>query len=115
MSQYMVLIYEDPAAYQAGGQGLVDEVMKGHQDFGNTHGAQLAGGNALQGIDTATSLRRGADGSISISDGPFVETKEAIGGYYVVEARDLDEAIAIASTIPAPGGGLEVRPVMVFD
>jgi len=47
-------------------------------------------------------------------DGPFVETKEALGGYYLVEAADLDEAIAMAKDIPMPGGGVEVRPVMVF-
>ena len=50
-----------------------------------------------------------------MTDGPFVETKEALGGYYVVEAKDLDEAIAMAKDIPSPAGGLEIRPVMVFD
>ena len=115
MSQYLVLIYGDEKAYAEGGQGLWDEVMKGHNDFGATYGEKLAGGNALQSVDTATSLRKGADGAFTVTDGPFVETKEALGGYYLVEARDLDEAIAMAKAIPAPGGGVEVRPVMVFD
>jgi len=115
MSQYLVLIYGDEAVYAEGGPGLQDEVMKGHHEFGTTHGAKLAGGNALQGVDTATSIRKDASGAFTVTDGPFLETKEALGGYYLVEAKDLDEAIAIAKDIPAPGGGLEVRPVMVFD
>ena len=115
MSQYLELIFGDEKAYAEGGQGLWDEVMKGHNDFGATYGEKLAGGNALQSVDTATSIRKGADGAFTVTDGPFVETKEALGGYYLVEARDLDEAIAMAKAIPAPGGGVEVRPVMVFD
>ena len=115
MSQYLVLIYGDEAVYAEGGPGLQDEVMKGHHEFGTTHGAKLAGGNALQGVDTATSIRKDASGAFTVTDGPFLETKEALGGYYLVEAKDLDEAIAIAKDIPAPGGGVEVRPVMVFD
>jgi len=54
-------------------------------------------------------------GKTLVTDGPFVETKEALGGYYLVEAKDLDEAIGIAKDVPAPNGGVEVRPVMVFD
>ena len=115
MSQYLVLIYGDEAVYAEGGPGLQDEVMKGHHEFGTTHGAKLAGGNALQGVDTATSIRTDASGAFTVTDGPFLETKEALGGYYLVEAKDLDEAIAMAKDIPAPGGGVEVRPVMVFD
>lgn len=115
MSQYLVLIYGDEAVYAEGGQGLQDEVMKGHNDFGGKYGEKIAGGNALQGVDTATSIRKDASGSFTVTDGPFAETKEALGGYYLVEAKDLDEAIAMAKDIPSPGGGLEVRPVMVFD
>ena len=115
MTQYIVLIYGEEKVYQEGGQGLYDEVMKGHNDFGAKHAAKLAGGNALQGVGTATSIRTGAGGKATVTDGPFVETKEALGGYYVIDAADLDEAIAIAKDIPSPGGGLEVRPVMVFD
>jgi hypothetical protein len=60
---------------------------------------------------TATSIRTSATGETVTTDGPFAETKEAIGGYYLVEADDLDAAIAIAKDIPAPFGGIEVRPV----
>ncbi len=115
MSQYLVLIYGDEAVYADGGAPLQEAVMKGHMTFGETHADKIAGGNALQGRDTATSIRKDANGGFAVTDGPFVETKEVLGGYYLVEANDLDAAIAIAKDIPAPGGGLEVRPIMVFD
>ena len=114
MAQYLVLIHGDEQAYVAGGQGLEDEVMKGHNDFGAKHHDKIVGGNALQGTDTATSIRKDASG-FTVTDGPFAETKEALGGYYLIEAADLDQAIAVAKDIPCPSGGLEVRPVMVFD
>jgi hypothetical protein len=114
MAEYLVLIYGDEKAIEAAGQPLWDDLMKGHMAFGEKHGPSLKGGNALQSATTATSLRFEGDRAIS-TDGPFVETKEVLGGYYLVEANDLDEAIAIAKDIPAPFGGLEVRPVKVFD
>lgn len=114
MSQYLVLIYGDEKANEAGGQGAWDAAMKGHNDFGNTHGPKLGGGNALQGSDTATSIRPTADGGFTVTDGVFAETKEVLGGYYLVEAADLDEAISIAKDIPMPFGGVEVRPIQVF-
>jgi len=54
-------------------------------------------------------------GGSEVTDGPFVETKEALGGYYLIEAPDLDTALAVARTCPARFGGVEVRPVMTFD
>ena len=114
MSQYLVLIYGDEAVFEAGGQALQDDVMKGHMTFGEKNGDKIAGGNALQGSDTATSIRPDGAGAFTVTDGPFVESKEVLGGYYLVEAGDLDEAIALAKQIPTPGGGLEVRPVQVF-
>lgn len=114
MSQYLVLIYGDEKAIEAGGQGVWDDTMKGHMQFGATHEKALAGGNALQGTHTATSIRPEGNG-FTVTDGPFAETKEALGGYYLVEAADLDEAIAIAKDIPMPFGGVEVRPVQVFE
>ncbi len=71
----------------------------------------FAGGEALQAADTATSIRV-RHGKVLITDGPFAETKEQLAGFYLVEAQNLDEAIAIASTIPpAREGTVEVRPV----
>jgi hypothetical protein len=56
-------------------------------------------------------LRRGSDGDFVVTDGPFAESKAALGGYYLVEAASLDEALEIAKQVPAPFGGVEVRPV----
>ena len=72
-------------------------------------------GDALQPVATATSVRV-KDGKVVTTDGPFAETKEQLGGYYLIDAEDLDEAVAIAARIPAARvGTVEVRPVMVFD
>ena len=72
------------------------------------------GGEALHPTASATTVRV-RDGEVVATDGPFAETKEALGGYYLIEAADLDEAIAIAKDCPARFGGVEVRPVMVFE
>ena len=113
MSQYMILIYEDEASYATATPEVMGEVMEAHNRFAagvEQHGAKLLGGEALQDTSTATSVR-GSD----VTDGPFVETKEALGGYYLVDAPDLDTALAVARTVPARFGGVEVRPVMTFD
>ena len=110
MAEYLILIYGDEQKHADGGQKLWDELMQGHTKFGDNNGPALRGGNALQDSTTATTIR----GDV-VTDGPFAETKEALGGYYLVEAKDLDEAIKIAKQVPHPHGGLEVRPVRVFD
>jgi hypothetical protein len=70
------------------------------------------GGNALQPVQTATTVRL-RNGKVSATDGPFAETKEQLGGYYLIEARDLNDAIQVASRIPsAKLGSIEVRPIM---
>lgn len=115
MAQYLVLIYEDEASWAKADKTTWDEIMREHQAFGEANGAALQGGNALEPTTTATAIRSdGADGH-TVTDGPFVETKEALGGYYVIEAADLDAAIAVAKQVPARFGGVEVRPVMVFS
>jgi hypothetical protein len=71
-------------------------------------------GDGLQPTTTATTVRV-RDGKILTTDGPFAETREQLGGYYLVEAKDLDEAIGIAARIPnAKNGSIEVRPVMIY-
>jgi hypothetical protein len=111
MAEYLILIYGDEKAIEQADQALFEEMTKGHNEFGEAHGAVLRGGKALWGSDTATSIRD--DGTVT--DGPFAETKEGLGGFYIVEAASLDEAITIAKDVPAPFGGVEVRPVRVFD
>ncbi|MBL7496837.1 hypothetical protein I6A84_37380 [Frankia sp. CNm7] len=115
MAEYLILIYENESDYETGGEAVYGRVMAAHNAFGEKHAAALRGGNALQGVSTATSVRSDGAGGFTTTDGPFAETKEALGGYYLVEAADLDEAIAIAKDVPAFFGGVEVRPIMTFD
>ena len=87
--------------------------MEAHNRFAQQvgeKGGKIVAGNALQPTTTATTIR----GDV-VTDGPFAETKEALGGYYLIEARDLDHALDIAKLCPAPFGGVEVRPIMVFS
>ena len=73
------------------------------------------GGNALQPVSTATTIRV-RNGKLATTDGPFAETKEQLGGYYLIEARDLNDAIQVASKIPSARiGSIEVRPIMEFE
>jgi hypothetical protein len=117
MSQYLILIYDEEKAWMDAAPDVQQRLMEGHNSFGEKYGEKIAGGNALQSVSTATTLRPDGSGGFTSTDGPFAETKEALGGYYLVEAADLDEAIEMAKKVPvaAAGAGLEVRPVMVFD
>ena len=115
MAQYLMLIYEDEARWAQAPPEAAEQVMKQHDEFVAAHQPALRGGHALQPASTATSLRRQGSGGLAVTDGAFVETKEAVGGYYVVEAADLDEAMAVARDIPAPFGGVEIRPVREFS
>ncbi len=110
MTEYLVLIYERESGYAEGGPAVWEEVGKAHGRFAEQvveKGGKILGGNALQPTGTATSIRDDV-----VTDGPFAETKEALGGYYLIEARDLDHALEIAKLCPAPFGGVEVRPIM---
>ena len=115
MSEYLILIYGDESASANADVEATNILMKGHQEFGERNAAALRGGNALQPTATATSVRQDASGAFVVTDGAFAETKEALGGYYLVEAADLDEALALAKQIPMPAGGVEVRPIRTFD
>ncbi len=112
--QYMILIHAEPRETpRPGGPGFA-EYMAPWRGYNRAHtesGALLAGGQ-LQPAETATTIRRPFGGSDSIVDGPFAETKEQFGGYYIVEASDLDAALAIAAGMPLPAGSLEVRPML---
>jgi hypothetical protein len=115
MAEYLILIYEDESAWDNADPEPSGKIMNEHMTFGERHGGSLRGGHALQPTSTATSLRRDSSGGIAVTDGAFAETKEALGGYYLIEAADLDEALAIAKEVPAPFGGVEVRPIRTFD
>jgi hypothetical protein len=115
MAEYLILIYGDESVLGNLDAEASSQMMKGHMEFGERNAASLRGGNALQATATATSLRGDSSGGFVVTDGAFAETKEALGGYYLVEAADLDEALALAKQIPAPNGGVEVRPIRTFD
>jgi hypothetical protein len=114
--QFLLLIYEseslDAARSEAENQAILQEYM----EFGTSVRAsgKLRGGEALKPVATATTVRV-RDGKSVVTDGPFAETKEQLGGFYFIDAVDLDDALAIAARIPtARTGSIEVRPVMLF-
>ena len=112
--QYLLLIYEDETVYGPDKHGeAMNQVVAGHMAFGQELGAKRLGGAGLQNTPTATTVRTTADGRKTLHDGPFAETKEQLGGFYMVEADDLDEAIAIAKKIPIyREGAVEIRPLL---
>ncbi|HEX8855544.1 MAG TPA: YciI family protein [Thermoleophilaceae bacterium] len=115
MPQYMLLIYT-PADARPSPEEMQAEMPKwGEYTEALRSSGAMSAGDALHGTETATTVRV-RDGETVVSDGPFAETKEVLGGYYVIDVRDLDEALKWAAKIPsAPRGSVEVRPVMVFD
>lgn len=115
MAEYLILLYEDEASWANADEQTAKRIYEEHVAFSGKHSSALRGGNALHATDTATSIRKDASGGFAVTDGAFAETKEALGGYYLIEAASLDEAIAVAKEVPAPFGGVEVRPIRVFD
>ena len=114
MTQYMLLIYADESGYADATPEQWSQMAAEHGAFTKAVvdlGGTIVGGAALEPTSTATSVRADGDGGFSITDGPFAETKEVLGGYYVIEARDLDQALEFAKLCPAHGGTIEVRPV----
>lgn len=115
MTQYAALTYTADVDWSAPEQA--DQMVE-YERFSVDHAASIRGGAALYPTSTATTVRvvgaRGGD--VVATDGPYAETKEALTGFYLIEAADLDEAIAIAAELPAAwGGAVEVRPIIPFD
>jgi hypothetical protein len=110
--QFLLLIYENEQRFATNyDQAEMDEYVA----FGKQHDTSIKGGNALQPTSTAATVRV-RDGKVLTTDGPFAETKEQLGGFYLVEATDHKAAAAMAAKIPgARFGCVEVRPVMVFS
>src|SRR5437764_474077 len=115
--QYLLLIYRNEAK-------LINMTPEDRQKVSAEYGAytqsivqsgNFKAGDGLQPTTTATTVRV-REGKTLTTDGPFAETREQLGGYYLVEAKDLDTAIAIAARIPgAKTGSIEVRPIMIYD
>ena len=114
--QYLLLIYNDETQAPAPGTPETGALMKEYGDFTRSiiESGNYKGGNALQPVATATSVRM-RDGKTLLTDGPFAETAEQLGGFYLIEAPNLDDATAIAARIPgARSGTIEVRPIWVM-
>jgi hypothetical protein len=115
--KYVAMIYVDEKTFaaQSYSDANIQEYMKFEKWLATEKPGRKLGGDALQPIATATTVRV-RDGKRVVTDGPFAETKEQLGGIYNIEAKNLDEAIEIASKIPdAKIGSIEVRPIMVFE
>jgi hypothetical protein len=116
--KYLLTIYGDESGMESVTEEQVAGVMAAYEAFGQEAAAAgvLLGGEGLQPTSTATTVRQ-RGGERIVTDGPFIETKEALGGYYLLDLKDLDEAIDWAGRIPAVqfGGAIEVRPVMDYE
>jgi hypothetical protein len=114
MAQYVFLMYDSEDWYDTAGDLDVANEFGLHEAFMEAvreAGASVVGGEALERSSTASTVRRG-EGAPLVTDGPFADTKEALGGFYVIDAPDLDVALRLAAVCPA--GNIEVRPVMAM-
>ena len=115
--RYLCLIYDDESKLGTMSREEGDAMMGEYFAFteGIKKSGQYVAGEALQPTQTATTVRT-RNGKTSTTDGPFAETKEQLGGFYLIEAKDLDDAIQVASRIPSVRiGSIEIRPVVDFS
>ncbi len=115
--KYALLIYTDESLAPAEGSPEFAEMYQAYYKFTEdiTNEGVNLGGEALHGIESSTSVRV-RNGEQTMTDGPFAETKEQLGGFYLVDVDDLDAAIAVAARIPgAQHGTIEVRPIVTFE
>jgi hypothetical protein len=115
--RYLCLIYEDEKWWEKATEADMKQGMAEYNAFTDNikKNGNYIGGEALQPTTTAKSVQV-RNGKISTTDGPYVETKEQLGGYYLITAKDLNDAVQVASRIPgAKHGTVEVRPIMEFD
>ena len=112
--QYLLMIYQNEAKAAEGGDAARSAMHEAYRGFTQSiiQSGNFKAGDALQSVSTATTVRV-RDGKTLTTDGPFVELKEAVGGYFLLDADNLDTAIEVASRIPAArlGGAIEVRPI----
>ena len=115
--KYMLNIYADESFYADATPEQIGKIYEAHGRFGQaaTEAGVMRGGEGLQPTATATTVRV-RDGETMLTDGPFAETREQLGGFYMIECGDLDEAVRWAAQIPEAGrGSIEVRPVMDYE
>ena len=114
--QYMLLIYSDEAGFAAATPEQIGETMGAYRAFREALVAAgaLVSADRLQSVANATTVR-GANGAMQLHDGPFAETKEQLGGYFLIEAPDLDAALGWAKKCPGTAhGAVEVRPIFAM-
>jgi len=112
--EYMILIHSDENyATPAPGTEGFEQMMAGWMAYNQQliDGGHWISAANLQPTTTATTIRKSFGAAQTVTDGPYIETKEQLGGFYLIKAADLDEALALAALIPLPAGALEVRPV----
>jgi hypothetical protein len=110
--KYMLLIYSDEAAFEARSKAEIEEMLGAYQAYTRalTQAGVIVGGDRLQRATSATTVRV-ANGKTKVLNGPYAETKEQLGGYYVIDVPDLDVALTWAARCPgASYGSIEVRP-----
>lgn len=115
--QYLLMIYQNEVEYAKQDAATSQKMLAEYQTFtqGIVQSGNFKAGDRLQPTTTATTVRV-RDGKTLTTDGPFAETREQLGGYYLIEARDLNAAIEIAARIPSARiGSIEVRPIWVYD
>src|SRR3954468_17021220 len=115
--QYLLMIYQNEVEYEKNDAATAQKMMAEYGAFTQSiiQNGNFKAGDRLQPTTTATTVRI-RDGKLLTTDGPFAETREQLGGYYLVEAKDLNTALGIAARIPgAKTGSIEVRPVMIYD
>jgi hypothetical protein len=115
MAKYLILIYGDEQRWDAMTPEQVSAHHAAHRAFSGAAGAAVLGGEQLESSSVATSLRADPAGGYTTTDGPFLETKEALGGYYVIDVPDLDAAVALVARLPevaADHSGVEIRPIV---
>ena len=115
--QYLLMIYQNEAEYAKNDAATTQRMLGEYQAFTQSiiQSGNFKAGDRLQPTATATTVRV-RDGKTLTTDGPFAETREQLAGYYMVDAKDLDSAIAIAARIPSARiGSIEVRPIWVYN
>ena len=115
--KYMLTLFNDEKVYEDMSPEEAQESMGRWDAYTQevTDAGVHLGGEGLQPSATATTVKLEPSGDHIVTDGPFAETKEQLGGYYLLDCKDLDEALAWAKKVPMPGGTVEVRPVMDYE
>lgn len=114
MAKYLVLIYGSEQEWSGMSESERQRLAAGHRELVAAAGSAVLDTRELESADVATTVRGDSTGRLTVTDGPFLETKEAVGGYYLIEAKDLDEVLGLVSRlaeVSAGHSGVEIRPV----